>query len=77
MKEVLKRYTGKDWSKRNESKVGASRMPPMWLAELSEVVREAVARWEIVVDWREVNSALRVRGEIKIAINQLDTTIIL
>ena len=58
MKKVLKRYTGKDWVKRNESKVGASGLPPKWLAELSKVVREAIVRWEIIVDRREVNSAL-------------------
>ena len=58
VEEVLKWHTCEDWSKRDEGKVGSSRLPPKWLAELSKVVKEAITIWEIIVDWWEMDIAL-------------------
>jgi hypothetical protein len=49
MKKVLKGYTSKTWSKRYESKVRASRLPPKWLAELGKIIFEAITIWNIIV----------------------------
>jgi hypothetical protein len=58
VKKVLERYTGEDWSKRNEGEIGTSWLPPKWLAELRKAVTEAIARRESIVHRREVDIAL-------------------
>ena len=69
VKKVLERNTSKDWMKRHEGEVRASRLPPKWLAELGRWVLVAITIWDAIEYWWEVDSALRIGGVIEIASN--------
>ena len=69
MEKVLKRYTSKDWSKRNKGEVWTTRLPPKWFSELSKAVTETITIWKLIVDRREVDIALGIGGVIEIAFN--------
>ena len=58
MKEILERYSSKDWSKRQESKIRACRMPPKRLMEFGKIMLEAVSKWYIIVRQWKVDIAL-------------------
>ena len=58
VKKVLERNTSKDWMKRHEGEVRASRLPPKWLVELSRWVLVAITIWDAIEYWWEVDSVL-------------------
>ena len=69
MEKVLKWYTSKDWSKRNEGKVWTTRLPPKRFSELSKAVTETIAIWKLIVDGWEVDIVSGIGGVIEIAFN--------
>ena len=69
MEKVLKRYTSKDWSKRNKGEVWTTRLPPKRLSELSKAVTETIVIWKLIIDGREVDIASGIGGVIEIAFN--------